>query len=516
MIDNPIPSQDPTEWFVENLPSTHLDFPDYYIYQTLLEVEDLEDIKETRGQFKKLITEKRIEKNIPLPATPDKEMEQFLNPSNTALQIERSREFITLTAKFLREGKDVVEANRLAAEQIFHTEAPLHQPKMNEAYFNNRELVEADLRKYLAQTDKNSTEELSTKIPKPSTSIQASNGEEVKWNTYLKRASKIFFGTDEKKSTKNPHRKADALKKLKNICGIEAGGYDEMNESYFGNSENIKHDLEQFLSETDKTSIDELTVKTPGENISVVTFSRQRVKWNTYLSRASGALLGTEYKKGSKNPHRTSDALRELKKICGIEVKEYDPMDEVYFCNRELVEVDLKKFLNQTDKTSIDELSTLIPGRSDSITASNGEEVKWSTYLIRASKIILGTVTNKKAKKPHRPANALDELKRICEIKLMNEAYFKNPNFVRCDLERFLAKTDKESIFELTTTTPRASTATIASNDEEVKWQTYLNRASTDLLGTTGAKNKGNPHRNSDALKRLKEIAAQSDNKDEN
>ena len=506
MIDKNYSSQSSTEWFTRNLPEKYLTFPDHYLYETLLSTQELEDIKEIRGEFKKLLTERRIEESIPLPATADKEMEQFLN--DPECKLERSRELLALASKYLSEGKDLVEAQRLALEQIFHREAPLHQAEMDEAYFTNRELVEADLRKYLAQTDKNSTEELSTGTPKASTRMITSNGKKITWGTYLNRASGILLGT--KKNTDNPHRKADALKELKRICGIEVIEYDEMDEAYFRNPEKVKYDLEQFLAQTDRESIKEFSLRVPDEDVSIIAFNSERVTWNTYIVRTSRALFGTDNKKNTDNPHRKADALKELKRICGIEVKEYDEMDEAYFRNPEKVRYDLEQFLAQTDRNSIDELKTASRNILISITASNNEKVTFQAYLNRASGVLLGTESNSK-NNFHRNSDALKELKRICGIEVieydeMDEAYFRNPEKVRYDLEAFLEYAKGGSIANLSTGNPKYNKPPVfTSNGEQVLWGTYLNRASSILLNTQSG-SKDNPHRGADALKELKRI----------
>ena len=572
-------TQDPTEWFVENLPSTHLDFPDYYIYQTLLEVEDLEDIKETRGQFKKLITEKRIEKNIPLPATPDKEMEQFLN--DPECKLERSRELLALTSKYLSEGKALVEAQRLALEQIFHREAPLHQAEMDESYFANRELVEADLRKFLEQAEGDSLINMNTKNPPQNICITASNGEIIMWSTYLARASIGFFGIKNNK----PYRKADALNHLLKLCGTH-----RMNKEYFNNLQFIKHDLNAFLKQAKGDHLINLSSVNPPFGTSITVSNGERIAWGTYLNRASAVFFET--RQGSDNPHRTSDTLTHLLKLCGV-----FPMDKKYFSNPKFIRHDLEVCLVYAKGVLLTDLSTRNISKGTLITFSNNETITWPTYLNRASAVFFET--RQGSDNPHRTSDTLTHLLKLCGVFPMDKKYFSNPKFIRHDLETFSIyakvdalidmntknppqntsvlisngeritwgtylrrasdilfntryrtsdvldyliklcgahKMDKEyfcnsafvqkdlkafliqsrvnSLNALTPSTPPSMTKIIASNGERITWATYLNRTSTALFGTK-SNSKENPHRQSDALKRLKEIAAQVEDKPE-
>ena len=498
MTNPSIPSQDSVEWFVENLPSTHLNFPDHYIYQTLLEVEGLEDLKETRGRFKRLLTERRVQEDIPLPSAPNEELQQFLNPTDVELKLTRSKELLALASKYLSEGKDLVEAQRLATEQLFYVEAPLHKSKMDEAYFNNRELVEADLRKYLEEGKGDSLISLSTSKPSSRTSIITSNGEKVTWGTYLNRASAVFLGTSPSKKYKNPHRNSDALKHLLKICNVHC-----MDKEYFNNIHFVKQDLKAFLEYAKGDSLISLSTCNPSRATSVITSNGEEVAWQAYLKRASTYLFGT-----ARGTHSLSNVLNYFLKISGVHF-----MDVKYFNNSNFVERDLKAFLEYAKGDSLISLSTCNPSCLTSVLLSNGKKITWATYLNRASGILLGTESNSK-NNFHRKTDALKELKRICGIEVieydeMDEEYFRNREFILADFNAFLAKSKENDLSVLRRKDVKREEVIIASNGEKIIWETYLKRASRILLKTkdnvTGIKND-NPHSQINALKELKKI----------
>jgi len=118
----------------------------------------------------------------------------------------------------------------------------------------------------------------------------------------------------------------------------------KMDLAYFTNPEIARADLEGFLKQCKGKTIAELSTGNPERNKQIQAQNGEpRVAWETYLSRASGKLLGT--KDGSKNPHRRAEALDELKKIVGIEIKKYPTMDKAYFSDPKNVRADLEEFL---------------------------------------------------------------------------------------------------------------------------------------------------------------------------
>lgn len=99
------------------------------------------------------------------------------------------------------------------------------------------------------------------------------------WQTYLKTASAALFGTRHGK-TDNPHRKSDALNRLKQFIGLIL-----LDESYFTNAEYISHDLKEFAREGDMT-VGELSTSKYQNNINARIYTGVDITWRTYLYNA--------------------------------------------------------------------------------------------------------------------------------------------------------------------------------------------------------------------------------------
>ena len=81
------------------------------------------------------------------------------------------------------------------------------------------------------------------------------------------------------------------------------------------------------------------------------------------------------------------------------------------------------------------DLTTTTPKRGTSVTLSSGQEMTWQAFLNQASGYLLGT--RSKSNNPHRKAEALDLLLDMIGVIRTNEAYFKNPEYIRKDLDKF-------------------------------------------------------------------------------
>jgi len=525
MTDNqPNTTDNSLEWFAENLPPEYLNHPEYFLYSTALDVQQMQDIPENRRRFKKLLVERQIGEGIELPEIDQKQLHDFMNPNDRELKLQRSEELLKLTTRHLEQTQDFVQAQRLAVLELFHREAPFRQAEMDESYFRNRELVEADLRAFLEHAEGDSIKCLNTENPKRNVSIKTQSGEPVKWRSYLCYASGVLFDTRQR--TDSPHRSPDALKALLRIAGVDIPEYIPMDKEYFSNPDFVKADLTAYLQHAKGDSLKDLHTQNPKPSVVMETQSGEKdVTWQAYLNRASGVLFGTQcHQKGKKcdNPHRFSDALKVLLKIAGAEIPEYLPMDEKYFNNPDYVKADLTAYLQHAKGDSLKDLHTRNPKLSvPPILTQSGEPVKWKTYLNRASGVLLGTKTGKTAKKSKnlpRLADALKVLLRIAGIELreyipMDKEYFNNPEIVKADFNVYLQCAKGDSIENLSTYNPKPSVFIETQSGERVTWCAYLRRASGILFGTKATqagKKSDNPHRSSDALMRLKQIATQA------
>ncbi len=499
------------EWFTQNLPPDYLNHPEYFLYSTALDVQQMQDIPENRRRFKQVLVERQVGEGVELPEIDQKQIDDFMNPNDKDLRLLRSEKLVELTSMRLQQTQDLALSQRLAALELFHKEAPFRKGKMDESYFRNRELVESDLRGFLEHARGGSLIDLTTKNPKSEISILAKSGEKVRWRTYLNRASGVLLGTKwglKGKKSDNPHRRSDALKTLLKITGINISECIPMDEKYFNNPEIVKADLTAYFRQAKGNYLADLNTRNPSRNTIIITQSGKHVKWETYLSRASGILLGTKGGKKSDKLHRKSDVLDRLRELCGVII-----MDEKYFNSPAYVKADLVAYLQHAKGDSLKDLHTNNPKSSISITTQSGETVKWQAYLDRASGVLLGTKSGNKSNYPSRPVDALGQLKELCDVLVMNKEYFNNPAYVKADLIAYIRQAKGDSLTDLSTSNPSKSTSITTQSGETIKWQVYLNRASTVFFGTkqsTRTKKSDNPHRLVDALKKLIQIANQS------
>jgi predicted transcriptional regulator len=462
---------------LEFIPSEKLHYPEHYLYAQFLETEKVEDCAERRKEFKRLLVARFVEEEMDLPEVDQKDLEAFMKPGDKSLQLKRSQALVELTVRYLDEGTAITEAQRKAMAELLNQESPLRVAEMDEAYFNNPDLVQADLEAWAISVGK-ALEDLNTGDIKSKNSFTASNGEPgIRGFTYLRRAMKAL-GTKGHKET---------LDRLKKTAGIELKKeYPEMDEAYFADPEKVKADLEAWASSVKKEVEDLSTSDTRSEEGFTTSNGEPGIRGFTYLNRAMKA-LGIEGKK---------ETLDRLKKTAGIELKtEYPKMDKVYFSDRKKVEADLEAWASSVGKT-VEELTT---GDNDvsskkSFTASNGEPgIRGFTYLYRAMKA-LGIKGGKET---------LDRLKKTAGIELkteypkMDKVYFSDRKKVEADLEAWASSVGK-AVEDLTTGDIKSKNSFIASNGEPgIRGFTYLYRA-MKALGTKGKK---------ETLLRLKQIA---------
>ncbi len=211
---NPENSESGFAWFVENLPGNYLTFPEHYIYNVALDVEALADTAERRRQFKKLFIERQISEGIDMPEVDQKTIDSFVKVGDLDQRIQRSMKLLELTNKYLSQTQNSIHAQRRALFELFHKEAPLKQAEMDEAYFRNRELVEADLTAALKHAKGDSLADLNTNNPPLATSIDTQSGKTLTLQTYLNRASAALFG-----AKSGAHGSAEILRTLLQILG---------------------------------------------------------------------------------------------------------------------------------------------------------------------------------------------------------------------------------------------------------------------------------------------------------
>jgi len=294
------------------------------------------------------------------------------------------------------------------------------------------------------------------------------------WNVYLKRASGALLGT--KKESKNPHRQSEALDELKRIVGLETKRC-PMDKAYFSDPKNVRADLEEFLKQSGKKTIAELTTGNPECNIEIAARNGERVRFGTYLLRATVAL-------GLAKNHREAGGVRlktldELKKKIGLDIKKYPEMDAKYFEDKENVRKDFAAFA-KTYGCEVKKLSTNYDGKTT--VCANGERVTLDTYLRRVA-VGLGMAKGHRGA-GDKKAKAVDELKKRAGVDVKNypmeSKYFWDTENLQRDLEAF-AEACGRGIVELSMSSKYMSKKALCSNGEVVRLQTYLLRAAVGL-----------------------------------
>jgi len=259
------------------------------------------------------------------------------------------------------------------------------------------------------------------------------------------------------------------------------------NEEYYHNLSFVKADLEAFteeLSEKKGKNMAILDLNTGNIEFLEITCSNgEKVKGRTYLVNAAVSLRLADNSTEGKTKKRK--ALKSLVQIAGFKIKEYAPRDAEYYRNPEFVKTDLETFTEELSKQR-DEAITVLdlnPGniRSLEIVCSNGEKVKGRTYLINAGIALDLAKTTREA--GNKTKDILSKLRQIAGFKTKEYAprdaeYYRNPEFVKTDLEAFAEELSKQKdeVITVSELTPYAISTIeiIACNQERVRGQTYL------------------------------------------
>jgi hypothetical protein len=183
-------------------------------------------------------------------------------------------------------------------------------PKMDREYFSE-ENVRRDLEAYCGKAGLNDVSELSKSDKFTGLEVVCSNGEPVKFNAYLSRASVVL---SDKKLTL-----AQALDALKKIYGLKIDvrevkkeEYPMMDREYFS-EENVRRDLEAYCGKAGLNDVSELRKSDKFTGLEVVCSNGEPVKFNAYLSRASVVL--------SDKKLTLAQSLDALKKIYGLKIE---------------------------------------------------------------------------------------------------------------------------------------------------------------------------------------------------
>ncbi len=261
-------------------------------------------------------------------------------------------------------------------------------PEMDSVYFINVSNVLNDLTLF-AEGAGVSIEELNSSNASKIIII-CSNGEEVLWTRYLRRAAKALGLVSSLDDADGKY--LESLVILQKIVGFKITQYPAMDSVYFLNTENIRHDLMAFALAAG-ISVGKANTTSIAFSCLAVCKNGESVTWAQYTSRA-GVSLGLAKNSAGSNSIR-SDTIEKLKKMIGIELEKYPEMDAKYFSDISNIRNDLKSYSLAVDRPIADFVSSGRNMESHVAKCSNGEHVKWNTYLKRAS-VGLGLASNTK------------------------------------------------------------------------------------------------------------------------
>ncbi|MFA6917648.1 MAG: hypothetical protein WC285_02300 [Candidatus Gracilibacteria bacterium] len=293
------------------------------------------------------------------------------------------------------------------------------------------------------------------------------------------------------------HNEAQFAEDLLNAISrsIEKKGIKKMDEAYFRNPENVRNDLQAFVDDLVRKNhkivkrIEDLSTFSLAKAVATCANGEEK-KGETYIMTAGVQL---KMAKGTVEARKMQGAILDaLKKIIGIEVVKFPPMDEAYFNNKENVEHDLKAYVAELQKKpeykdrvlTIADLNTLnffgLP-----VVCRNGESVSGHTYIQRAG---IGLKMAKTATQADKNlGEILIALKRKAGIEVvtfskMDKQYFNDSKNVKKDLEAFVSALQIagvkgiQTIKNLSTYNLRPAEI-VAANGEEINGQIYLRRA---------------------------------------
>ena len=105
----------------------------------------------------------------------------------------------------------------------------------------------------------------------------------------------------------------------------------------------IRDNLEKFAT-AGGIRIEELSTFSPPYNTEVTLSNGVKMKWNTFLLKASQYLLGTS--KRSESPHRAAETLDMILGMIGVARQKQEYLDTTYFdeANKEDIRKDLEAF----------------------------------------------------------------------------------------------------------------------------------------------------------------------------
>ncbi|MFC1615687.1 hypothetical protein ACFL21_00975 [Patescibacteria group bacterium] len=319
-------------------------------------------------------------------------------------------------------------------------------------------------------------------------------GETIKFVSYLARAGRSLGIAKSKKEANS--KRAEILRHLL----IIAGYLDEIiisvprDEGYYKNRETVKADLDNYAKKWGLKSPLDLGLGRKFLYGELSCFNGESVTFITYLNNA-GMQLGI-----AKNSREASSIkkiiLKFLLRVAGYDVPNYAPRDIIYYSDSRKVKSDLEGFAQKCGIDSPLDLSINPQFTKEDIECSNGEIIKFNTYInhvgitlelystckeansnrskiLKALLKIAGyNIDDKKRRKQTRKPNRKNSLKKGLETKKL--LYPDKPEILRKELEKFAKKCGIESPVHFSAGNKFQQEKIELSSGREVSFNRYL------------------------------------------
>ncbi|MFC1615834.1 hypothetical protein ACFL21_01725 [Patescibacteria group bacterium] len=352
--------------------------------------------------------------------------------------------------------------------KIVGYEVPSFIPR-DQVYYNDSDIVRTDLQSFADQF-RESPFNLSTSPKYADTPIICSNGEELRFERYLVHAG-LALGMA------NSHDEAHVISAKIRHKLMEIAGFQERDVEYYRSRNNVRSDLLNFAKAAGFDSPLRLTTGARFYSLQIECSNGEEIYFIPYLSQA-GITLGIV--QNSRDGYGLkSKIFKELLKIAGFERR-----DNIYYTNRDNVRSDLIGFAEKCKLDNPFQISIIKRYISKTIDCSNGENLKFGTYLNHAGIALKMAKNTVEASSRH--SNILKELIRIGDLEEVKNSprdvtYYNNPENVRQDLNDLVKRRGLDNVFKIFVAERNLAQIIGCSNGEKVRFRIYLANAALAL-----------------------------------
>ncbi|MFC1615830.1 hypothetical protein ACFL21_01705 [Patescibacteria group bacterium] len=351
---------------------------------------------------------------------------------------------------------------------------------IDESYYKNPNLIRINLERFAEKCGLESPIKLKAYSGFVRKNIELTNGEELVFKTYLINVGKALGVV--KNYAEGNRNFGKLFREIMCFVGFEIKNYALRDKEYFLNPQNVKADLDKYAKKVGLSSSSNLINKLSSRDLKIRCCNGEMVKFSRYVSNA-GVELGIIDK--AKNMWKNGiKIINTLLQIAGYEVVDYAPRDKKYYSDPEIIRNDLDNFAVQFGLESPKIISTVSRYLAFDIDCSNGERIKFCTYLNHAV-VALGFVKKVEDAQSFR-ALIIRKLLEIAGYEIVDYAprdtnYYKDPNKIKKDLEILANQCGLKSPLNLSTSARITNEQFKCSTGEELNFRKYLGTAGVAL-----------------------------------